>query len=62
MSIASSAAEQQTTISAESEVKIVEEEKKPIVLPTNESSEKLLKIRHTVKCACVGNGRTEAFS
>lgn len=47
MSIASSAAEQQTTISAESEVKIVEEEKKPIVLPTNESSEKLLKIRHT---------------
>lgn len=48
MSIASSAAEQQTTISAESEVKIVEEEKKPIVLPTNESSEKLLKIRHTV--------------
>ena len=47
--MASLAADQETVIESKSEVEIeVEEEKKPIVLPTNESSENLLKIRHTV--------------
>jgi len=49
MTMASLAADQETVIKSESEVEIeVEEEKKPVVLPTNESSENLLKIRHTV--------------
>lgn len=47
MTMASLAADQETVIDSKSEVEIVEE-KKPIVLPTNESSENLLKIRHTV--------------
>lgn len=47
--MASLAADQETVPRTESEVEIVlEEEKVPIILPTNESSENLLKIRHTV--------------
>lgn len=46
MTMASLAADQETVIDTKSEVEIVEE-KKLIVLPTNESSENLLKIRHT---------------
>jgi hypothetical protein len=50
MTMASLAADQETVIESKSEVEIeVEEEKKPVVLPTNESSENLLKIRHTVR-------------
>ena len=49
--VASLAADQETVVKPESEVEVVveEEEKKLITLPTNESSENLLKIRHTVR-------------
>ena len=48
--MASLAADQETVSRTESEVEIVlEEEKVPIILPTNESSENLLNIRHTVR-------------
>lgn len=49
--VASLAADQETVVKPESEVEVVveEEEKKLVTLPTNESSETLLKIRHTVR-------------
>lgn len=49
--IASLAANQETVSKTESEVEVMveEDEIRPIILPTNESSENLLKIRHTVR-------------
>ena len=49
MTMASFVADQETVIKLESEVEVeVEKEKQPIVFPTNESSENLLKILHIV--------------
>jgi threonyl-tRNA synthetase len=52
--IASLAANQETVSKTESEVDVIveEDEIRPIILPTNESSENLLKIRHTVRKSC----------
>ncbi len=52
--IASLAANQETVSKTESEVEVMveEDEIRPIILPTNESSENLLKIRHTVRKSC----------
>lgn len=51
MSMSSSAVATDSAVVSDdqkTEVAQIEDELKPVVLPTNESSEKLLRIRHTV--------------